>query len=166
LASAAEGLVFLDRGLALCLRIHEVRSPPCAIARHNRATALAKLTRWREALDEDEQAVSIESAGDHWALAYALAGVGEDQLGLGDAAAAAIALEQALAAFARRHVAVLEWARPQLLLARALYQTGKKTRALSLAAASEAVYAGAEKQLGGDFGARKKEVSDWLAAHR
>jgi tetratricopeptide (TPR) repeat protein len=100
--------------------------------------------RLEEALAYQRRAYesAVASVGpDHPHVANAHTGVGSTLWEMGDAKAAVVELDAALAIFEARDVDPAERARTQFLLARALWDTGERIRATSLARAAHATLA-------------------------
>ena len=123
-----------------------------ATRRRDFARALALCTRAR-ALDE-------ATAPDDPKVAYDLVCIGEAELGRGRPAAALAPLERALHLREGSEGDVVELAQTRLALARALWRTGDRSRALALAGAARDALVDAEGALART---RRAEIVTWLA---
>jgi tetratricopeptide (TPR) repeat protein len=163
---AAEALPLGDRALAIAERTNPPDSPVLVILLVNRAWALLKLERFADALPSYQRAVVIAEKTQHPTLATALGGIGLCELGLGHPQRAVAPLERVQLELERLHASPIDRAPARFDLARALYQTGKRERARTLAAQAASAYAEAAAQFGGTFVEREREVREWLARPR
>ncbi len=166
LGRAEEALPFLRKAVALSAG-SESRGGD-AYFRHRLAAALRATGDGRAALAEDLRALAASAkagqTGGYWE-SWPLTGQGLDLLLLGRAKEAVAPLEQAVRE-RREGTLPIEIAETRFALAQALWQTGARPRARSLARqASEALRPDAERY-GSWYAGTARQVEEWLAAHR
>jgi serine/threonine protein kinase len=179
LGRSREALELSNRGVEIIGRTFGWRHPRLEPQLSNRAEILIQLGRYEEARKDAERAVAIHESeiSPEANLVYALAPLGEAELGLGQPARAVAPLSRALKLAEESHVEA-ELPRVRLALARALWESGRdRRRARSLAAAvtgpapARAPAASRAGQEGASTAtARSDQVAQqaatWLASHR
>ena len=186
-----EALELSNRGVEILSRTFGASHPRLVAQLANRAEILNRLGRHEEARRDAERAVAVQrsEAGPEVNLIYALAPLGEAELGLGHPSRAIAPLRQALH-LAEEEAVTEELPRLRLALARSLWDSGRdRKQARALAAAAAAPVAGApvadketvlaEKVAGPATGAAspsgapataaapsvQQQASAWLSAH-
>ncbi len=139
-----EALELSNRGVEILSRTFGASHPRLVAQLANRAEILNRLGRHEEARRDAERAVAVQrgEAGPEVNLIYALAPLGEAELGLGHATRAIAPLRQALQ-LAEQSAVADELPRLRFALARALWESGRDRRQARLLAAAAAGAAGA-----------------------
>jgi tetratricopeptide (TPR) repeat protein len=171
----AEALAVEDESIARWTKAFGPESRQVAGAITERARTLHGLGRYRESASEAQRALEIraklkargESMPDDDAyMEMALIDLGRDLRMLGHPADAVPHLERALALDEAHGFSGPSSALVRFELAQALYETGARPRARTLAEAARAFWAEKGKKFGGgDALRRAEEARDWLAKH-
>jgi tetratricopeptide (TPR) repeat protein/predicted Ser/Thr protein kinase len=165
LGRADEAIPILERALAIMAPLHERGGD--GYYHHRLAAALRVKGDARGALEHDRAALAASSlaldSGAQWD-AWPLTGIGLDLLALDRPAEAAPPLERAVKEQAAG-AAPFEIAESRFALARALWETGARDRARTLAeSARDGIRTPAERY-GSWYAARLDAIDRWLGAH-
>jgi len=137
--------------------------------RHRLAAALRAKGAALAALAEDKKALEAAAAagetGQYWE-SWSLTGIGLDLLLLGRASEAVDPLERAVKERAAGAPLPIENAESRFALARALWATGERARARTLAAEARDAIAGDADRYGSWYATTKAEIERWLGEHR
>jgi len=156
-----EALPYYQRCLA-AFQANEPDGPNVAMALSNLGELLAIQKRYAEALPEYRRALAIDLkllGPSHPDLAYDLKGVADALAGLGRTREAIPYFERALAIRQSTQTPAEQIANSRYSLAKALWTTGDRERAIRLARQAYAGYTGAQ---GGNTKAMAVTVHDWL----
>jgi tetratricopeptide (TPR) repeat protein len=158
-------LTEIDEALRLLVAAYGPSAFQVVMAVNERGESLAGLGRHEEALTSFQEALTqgqAQLAPDHRILAYPLTGLGQVLLALGRPLEARPPLERAWKIRESREPSVTERGDTAFALARAVWDTGDRRRARSLAQTARATY---EKQA--TLHAREiREIDVWLVRHR
>jgi tetratricopeptide (TPR) repeat protein len=134
-----EALELSNRGVEILSRTFGASHPRLIAQLANRAEILNRLGRYEEARHDAERAVAVQrtEAGPELNLIYALAPLGEAELGLGHSTRAIAPLRQALH-LAEEQAVTEELPRLRFALARSLWDSGRDRKQARLLAAAAA----------------------------
>jgi tetratricopeptide (TPR) repeat protein/tRNA A-37 threonylcarbamoyl transferase component Bud32 len=160
-----EALVEIRRALQITERALGPDHHLVGIFAGNVADGLAHLHRYEEALGEARRALAIDEkalGAQHPDLGYPLAVIGNALLGLHQADRAIAPLERSLALWEHGGSTPKDVAEVRFSLARALWETANRGRAIKLAQAAREGY----RQSGPVATKRIAEIEAWLEQHR
>jgi serine/threonine-protein kinase len=155
-----EALELSNRGVEILSRTFGASHPRLIAQLANRAEILNRLGRYEEARHDAERAVAVQrtEAGPELNLIYALAPLGEAELGLGHSTRAIAPLRQALH-LAEEQAVTEELPRLRFALARSLWDSGRdRKQARLLAAAAAAPVASWPTSCGGRRRPRRRPL--------